>query len=243
MRKNINRDSHIPLYVQLMDLIIKGIHENEYPVGSKLPTERELCAIYQVSRITVRQALKELEQRKYIIKQHGKGNFVLNTNVNTSTLAVFSFSENAKKQGQKPMTKVTEFEIVPASEEIAKILNISLEEDIIKCVRLRYVDNQPKMYELSYLPRKLFRHLNAKDLEKYSMYDIFSKDYQLEVERAVEEFSCTLLNDKEAHFLQSKPRKPAILIKRVAYHQDIVVEYTLTVVNDKDFYMKIEHNK
>lgn len=70
-----------PLYEQLMDAIIENIRNQTYKRGDKLPTETELESIYKVSRITVRRAVKELCDKKILVKKQGKGTFVLDTNL------------------------------------------------------------------------------------------------------------------------------------------------------------------
>lgn len=71
----IDKESKIPLYIQLMNIIIYKI-EHFMHEDDQLDSEREICQKYDVSRTTVRQALDELEKKKYIYKVQGKGNFI-----------------------------------------------------------------------------------------------------------------------------------------------------------------------
>lgn len=74
LMSTINKNSNIPLYVQLMNILIEKI-ESSMEENEKLDSEREICKKYAVSRTTVREALDELEKNNYIYKVQGKGNF------------------------------------------------------------------------------------------------------------------------------------------------------------------------
>ena len=101
----IDKLSKTPLYVQLMDILIDKI-ENYMEENDQLDSEREICEKYALSRTTVRQALDELEKEKYIYKMHGKGNFVASRRMEQELLKVYSFTDETKKLGKKPSSKV-----------------------------------------------------------------------------------------------------------------------------------------
>ena len=65
-----------PLYQQLYDAILNKVRSGEYQVGEKIPSEEQLMTIYGVSRVTVRNAIKQLVDENILIKRHGKGTFV-----------------------------------------------------------------------------------------------------------------------------------------------------------------------
>ena len=65
-----------PLFQQLANTLRTAIETGEYPAGSRLPTENELCQKYSVSRVTVRKALDELSHSEFLVRKPGKGTFV-----------------------------------------------------------------------------------------------------------------------------------------------------------------------
>jgi GntR family transcriptional regulator len=75
MKDLINFDSHIPYYIQLMDILRDKIQQKDWAPGDQIPGEKYLCEHYQVSRTVVRQALRELEFEGVIHRQKGKGTF------------------------------------------------------------------------------------------------------------------------------------------------------------------------
>src|SRR5512139_2154330 len=74
--KTVDRESQQKLYVQMYSIIKDKIEQREWPAGSQISTEDELCAIYNVSKATVRMAIAELVRNGYLRKQQGKGTFV-----------------------------------------------------------------------------------------------------------------------------------------------------------------------
>ncbi|NMB07943.1 MAG: GntR family transcriptional regulator, partial [Tissierellia bacterium] len=89
----IDKTSRMPLYYQLMDIIIDMIDSGELVEDDQLPSERELCEIYDISRSTVRQAIQELEKEGYIYRVHGKGTFVSKEKFRQELLEFYSFTE------------------------------------------------------------------------------------------------------------------------------------------------------
>ena len=98
-----------PLYDQLVDLLLSKI-ENEMSPGDVLPSERELCETYGLSRTTVRLALAELETQGYVVRKHGKGTFVADTSREaTNLMGTYSFTEQMRKMGRVPKTTILDF--------------------------------------------------------------------------------------------------------------------------------------
>ncbi|ASN07286.1 GntR family transcriptional regulator [Virgibacillus necropolis] len=223
-----------------MEDLIKKIKNQAYRENDKLPSERELCEIYDMSRITVRQALQELEREGFIYKLHGKGTFVAPKSYNQNLVKLYSFTEEMKEIGKKPTTNVVSFNEIAVDERLADKMNLEPLDEVFQVVRLRLADHEPLMYETSYLPKKLFPHLTKSDLEQKPMYDVFYEEYQVNVTKAVERFSATMIRKEEAAHLQMLPEQPAMLIKRYAYHDKNLIEYTISVARGDKFDYTVE---
>lgn len=236
----MDKTSRVPLYLQLMETIINEISENKYLVDEKLPSERELCDLYDVSRITVRQALQELEREGYIYKLHGKGTFVSPTSFNQKLVKLYSFTEEMKKLGKNPTTQVISFEKMKADERLASRMSLDEQKDVYQIIRIRLADDDPLIYETSYVPTDLFPGLTKNELEKRPMYDIFKEDYGIVVDRAIERFSATVIRKKEAEHLDTFFNQPAMLVKRFAYNKDNLIEYTISVTRGDKFEYTVE---
>lgn len=236
----MNKKSRVPLYLQLMDDLIEKIKTQQYRENEKLPSERGLCEVYDLSRITVRQALQELEREGFIYKLHGKGTFVAPKSYNQNLVKLYSFTEEMKAIGKYPTTKVLSFQEIAVEERLANKMGIQPYDEVFQFVRLRLADGEPLMYETSYVPKKVFSDLTKADLMERPMYDIFYDDYAIGVTKAVERFSATMTREEEAVHLQMYPEQPAMLIKRYAYHKEQLIEYTLSVARGDKFDYTVE---
>lgn len=226
----------------MMNKLIVQIEEDTYEAHEKLPSEREFCELYGLSRITVRQALQELTLEGYIYKEHGKGTFVAPKSYNQKLVKLYSFTEEMKKLGKTPSTKVVSFQKMVADDRLCQTMKLPLLSEVFQVVRLRIADDEVLIYETSYLPKSIFPQITADDLVKKPMYDVFLKDYDIGVTRAVERFSATNVRDTEAEYLEMNLSLPAMLIKRYAYHHDTLIEYTISVARGDKFDYTVELN-
>lgn len=238
--QRLDKQSKIPLYLQLMDSLIKKIKAQTYRENEKLPSERAFCEIYQLSRITVRQALQELEREGYIYKLHGKGTFVASKTYNQNLVKLYSFTEQMKKMGKQPTTDVLSFQTIGVDERLALKMELQPFEEVYQIVRLRLADYEALMYETSYVPKKLFPYLTKEELENRAMYDIFNEDYQIGVTKARERFQATTVRKEEASYLQMEKGQPAMLIKRYAYNENALIEHTISIARGDKFDYTVE---
>lgn len=144
-------DNHsMPLYLQLKmaikDLIVSG----DIQKGEKIPSEFELCKKYDVSRITVRNALSELEVEGYLIKKQGKGTFATSPKLFRPLEDSIGFTDSCKAAGMESSSIVLKREIQPLNEEMKKNLKLSERDQILYIQRLRLADGEPLMIENNY---------------------------------------------------------------------------------------------
>jgi len=231
----IEKDSRVPLYYQLMDIIIDQINSGTYKENDKLPSERELCEIYDISRATVRQTIQELEREGYIYKVHGKGTFVSQERFKQELLKFYSFTEEMKKIGKTPSSRVIDFEIIHLEERIALKMNLKEGEKAYKFTRLRIADDQPMMLETSYIPYDRFDGIAKEELEKQPMYDIFTKKYNCLITKAEEGFQAVSTSERESVFLQNQVNSPSMMIERTTYEGHNIIEYTVGIARGDRF--------
>lgn len=117
MLKN-NLSIYYNIYLGLKDKIEKG----ELKISSKLPAERELMKIYNVSRTTIRQALLKLENEGLIHKIHGKGNFVSENIIKQELNNFYSFNDKMLSIGKKPSSKLIDYRIIKCNNFFLKFL-------------------------------------------------------------------------------------------------------------------------
>lgn len=235
----IKKGDRVPLYYQLMDIIIEDIRSGEYKENDKLPSERELCEMYDISRATVRQTIQELEKDGYIYKQHGKGTFVSPEIFKQDLLKFYSFTEEMKKIGKKPSSKVLRFETIDIDDKIAKKMKVNVGAKVYKFTRLRLADEKPIMLETSYIPYSRFEGIKRNDLEEKAMYDIFTKKYNAVFSKAEESFQPVLTREDEAKLLGNEPGSPSMMIERITYEGDNIIEYTIGIARGDRFKYRV----
>lgn len=240
----LDASSEKPLYLQLVDRLEMEIRESML-ANDKLSSERELTQIYGVSRITVRLALQELEKRGLVYKKHGKGTYVSEITDSAVDLSTaYSFTEQMKKLGKEPRTKILSFRVVEPPESIAQQMQITSGQKIFEIERLRLANNIPMMIERTYIPYALFEGLTEDMLKKHSLYDIFRDQFGEVVRLADEEFYASIALDNEAQLLDIHSGNPVLHLLRKTYNtKNIVIEYTFSIARADQFRYKITHQR
>lgn len=149
----IDKNSPVPLYYQLKQLLIQKLQQKQLKPGQQLPTEEGLQHEYDISRTTVRQALRELEVEGWITRQAGKGTFVTETKVREGTEPFNVSAAFFESYGIEMSWKVisAEFEIVPL--HIAERLGFPVGEKTFCLRRVRLANQEPIGYSVVYLAK------------------------------------------------------------------------------------------
>ena len=125
----INRQSKLPLYHQLYEILRDDILSGEWQPGDMIPPESELVKRYQVSRTTVRQVLDMLVNEGLIYRQQGRGTFVAHPTVEQALVRIISFTDDMRQRGFKPGTTVLSSGLIPAPQDIAEKLEVEPGEE------------------------------------------------------------------------------------------------------------------
>lgn len=232
--------SKSPLYYQLAEIIINDIKEKNLQENDRILTEREYCEKYNLSRSTVRQAIAYLEKKGYIYKVQGCGTFVSSRVMKQKLLKFYSFTEEAKKQGKTPSSKILSFKEKKADEKICKELNINRDDKVYELQRLRLADDEVVMYEKTYLLEKKMQGLSKNILLENPLYDILQNRYNISFTKATERFSVLLADEKIAEILTIPQGSPIIRLQRWTYTGMEIIEYTVSLVRGDRFEFEVE---
>ena len=231
----LDKNNRTPLYSQLMDVLIdkikNGMEENE-----RISSERDICAIYDVSRTTVRQAISELEREGYIYKKRGKGTFVASQKFSQDLESFYSFTEEMKKLGKVPSSKVLKFEILISSNDIVNKMKLIQGDLVYKFTRLRLADGEPMIIETTYVPYNMFPGITEQKLNDIALYDIFRDFFNESVEYAEEAFLPVLANEGETKYINVEVGSPSLKITRYAFNKfNKIIEYTVSIARGDRF--------
>ena len=153
----LDQKASTPLYEQLKNAIRKEIDEKKYSSGDRMPSEAELEKLYNVSRITVRRAIKELCDEEVLVRRQGKGTFVIGEE-NRARLdcGVEGFHESIRKNGRSVSSEIVDKQIIKVTASYARDLEIDLDDEVVYLKRVMYADNKPIMIDNNYIPVKRF---------------------------------------------------------------------------------------
>jgi GntR family transcriptional regulator len=233
------KNSKLPLYYQLAEKITEEIKNNNLKEDEKLPSEREYCERYKVSRSTVREAVKHLEQTGLLYRIQGKGTFVSPKMMKQNLLEFYSFTEEMKKIGKTPTSIIKSFKIITADNEISKKLNIQEKSRVYFLERIRLADEIPIMVEKTYLPLSRFPRLTKNDFIENPMYTVFMNEYNVTFEKAVEKFSVAKPAKDILKKLLLMPDIPCIKLERSTYEKDKIIEYTIGIIRGDRFQFEV----
>lgn len=209
-----DRDS-TPLYLQLRDMIKGLINSGEIKKGDKIPSENELCQKYNVSRITVRNALSQLEEEGYIIKKQGKGSFATKPKLFRPLLDTISFSESCKIAGMTSSSLVLKREILPLNEKLKNELKLTDDDKILYIQRLRLANGEPIMLENNYYSYQHYAFLIDEPLTG-SLYELLKEKKNIICNQAISNIITVTVADKElVKLLQVPIGAPLFVMKGV----------------------------
>lgn len=226
-----NTHLYYQVYTKIKDKIISG----EYKEGDKLPSERKLCDEYDVSRITIREALDNLEAESLIQREHGKGSFVLGNQYNQKMNNLYSFKDEVEKSGDKASTKVLSIQRILPSIYIQEKMQLKSFQEVYELKRLRLANDKPLVFETSYLPLKNCEGLDRFDFNEVSLYETLNTHYHIQINHAYETLTAKNITKEQAQHLEKHVNDPCMFIERYSFVNDEIIEYTESVASGKDY--------
>lgn len=215
------------LYRDVADKLKEDIMSGRYPIGSFLPTETELEATFNVSKITVRKAIELLAADEYVEKRSGRGTTVLSNRPYNKLSKGTTFSQLLEKTGKEYTKKNLSYELVElAPEHPAYSL---MGKEVMRLRRMYYFDHQPFIYYEYHLPKQL-KGTSIEVFEEKSLYRLLD-EHRMIIDRFQDAFVATTLTEEQQKFMIT-PEVAAL--KRTRYSYDLkgeVVEYTEGIYN------------
>ncbi|MBR4289655.1 MAG: GntR family transcriptional regulator [Oscillospiraceae bacterium] len=204
---------NIPKYMYIKLVLINKIQTGELSVGVKLPTEKEMCAAYDCSRLTVRKALEELQREGYINKVQGLGTFVKERNPQKQDLStITSCSTLIRSQNMVPTKKILSYAIVPCSAEVAQQLQIGTGMPVLEYSRVYYGNGIPVIYSRSYFNASLIPGIDHLNMENESIIALLKDTYKMELNCSNRELRAILADETTARLLSVSPQFPLLQV-------------------------------
>ncbi len=234
----IDKNSVIPIYYQLYNLLLDLIDNNVYKPHDRLPSENELALKYGISRQTAQRSINQLVTQGMAYRVKGKGTFVADKTITYSVTASLSYSAEIIGLKKALQNKLIHIKEIPASTGIAKKLGVEEGAPVYSIQRVRLVDNVPMSLQTSYLPKFLVPDLIDKKFEEGSLFKTIKKEYGHEVGTASEFLRAVRADAYEAKTLNVNKNDPMLLLERVTRTKSgKILEYVKTILRgDKSIF-------
>jgi GntR family transcriptional regulator len=204
------------LYLSVKNEIEELIAKGEIKPGDKLPSEYDLAKRFAVSRMTLREALRALEEEGWLARKQGIGTFVRVTSPRIKSILDINYgvTEMIKNMGFEPGTKEMRIEEVRADSQIVKALNVEKGLKIITIERVRTANKAPVVYSLDMLPASILPDPKALDRIGESIYDFLESRCNIVLSSSIARLFPTKANRKIAEKLNIKVNTPLFLIEQ-----------------------------
>ena len=229
-----------PLYIQIYKTILASIKDGEYKENTPLPSERELCDKYFVSRSTIRQTISLLKEGDFVYTVQGKGTFIKPQVFVQPLTKVYSFTDTLKNDNVIIQNRIVEYARETADSALTKITGYGEKNAFHKLTRLRSAKDYPLMLETTYLPFSRFIRLDIEAVENGSLYDYLQKNYNFKADKVKETIRPIMPQAKERKLLQISANVPCILLERFSYEEDLLIEYTRSVIRGDKYIFRVD---
>ncbi len=232
----LSRDEHEKLYMQLFEILKRKIENKDWTQGMQIPTEDQLCKMFNVSRATVRNAVLELVRQGYLVRQQGKGTFVSNNYISEGLIMTTVFKKLWVEDESVYSKEILAKTVMMPVGGLSKELNVPENRHVIYIKVLWLFKENPSILQESFIPFNICPQILEEDLESQSIIDLFEKKYSIRITSVNNYFELQFLNKEIAQSLQVAEGEPTIYLTQKVFSGD-------TVILLNRFYKKNDGNK
>jgi GntR family transcriptional regulator len=214
-----------PKHAQLRDALAE-LATSELAPDQAMPSERELMTTYDVSRATVRKAIDGLVADGLLTRVHGRGTFVARPRLE-SRLHLASFSQDMRRRGFTPSTRLLAVELDRPPADVASALELSEDGKAWRLERVRLADGQPIALENGWYPQALLPGLDRHDLGG-SLYELFRDVFAMTIDAAEQTLWGESADDVVAERLDAPVHTPLLVFRRVSSAAGKPLEYVVS---------------
>lgn len=235
--KQMVDDNSLPLYIRLKEAILHDILDGTLKAGERLPSERELCQMHGVSRITVRQAVAELANEGFVRRTHGKGTYVLERKVEQELFStVTPFESSLLSKGIKPSTRLLESRVRENTYQLSKKLNAPISQSIVEITLLGFGDGIPIAFYTSYFTCDLGMKMQEfavqlHESEKpFTTRDLYQYIPEIKIGAIHQNFEASIADKYISDKIGIKKGAPILIVKSTVFsNNDEPLEYKIAI--------------
>lgn len=211
----IRLDGPSPLYMQIAEILRHEILQGTYQSNQQMPSESDLMSTFDVSRITVRQALGNLQSEGLIFRVYGKGTFVSRPRAFQDLGSLQGFGTAMREMGYETHSKVLSVRTVVAPQRVRD--RIAISDRMTEPRRLRFLNRAPISLDVSYLPSNIGQRVAKADLANRDVFSVLENDCQIVLGYADLRMSSVLATDELREVLGVEEGAPILFIERVIH--------------------------
>ncbi|EPH6763305.1 GntR family transcriptional regulator [Cronobacter dublinensis] len=224
-----------PKYRQIADTLRQQISDGVLKPGDALPTESTLQTQFGVSRVTVRQALKQLTQEHIVESVQGSGTYVKEERVRYDIYQLTGFQEKLADRKVETRSEVLLFEVIKAGDTLAKKLQLAPADKVWHVKRVRFIKQKPVILEETWMPLQLFPDLTWEVMEQ-SKYHYIEQVKKLVIDRSEQEIVPVMPDAEVVRALGIDSAKPILEKNSCGYLRDgRVFEYSRNLFKSDDY--------
>lgn len=211
--------SPLPLYVQIRDSLRRQILDGTYQVHERLPSENEMMSVFGVSRITIRQALRDLHNEGLVFSAQGKGTFVSKPKAVQNVQRLEGFGEAMAAQGYEASARVLSIQQLKAPKAVAAALDLQPGDEAVEVKRVRYLNRSPVCIENSYFPMDVGRQMFSLDLSG-DIFPMLENLFGIPLGGADISLDAILADDETQQYLNLKTGEAILRVERLTHNRD-----------------------
>ena len=223
----LDRESPLPLWAQLLDDLKSRISEGEFV--ERFPTDKEMIEQYHVSRQTVREAVRRLEQDGVVIRHRGRGTVLTEHRFEQQLGTVYSLFRELEKAGHTQGSKVIVQDCV-INVALAREFGIDENHEFFHLERVRYASGLEVAIDKVFIPMKFAGPLLGVNFDHTGLYDELERLCQIVPTKGEERLSPVILSDQESAVLGCTSPAAGLLILRTTYFGEVKLEHRETLV-------------
>jgi len=218
-----------PLWRQAEQSLRASIESGEWPVGTQVPNEDRLSAVLGISRITVRHALRKLEEAGLVRREQGRGTFVRSATMVAGARGLTSFTEEMATLGLAVGSRLLSADTSAATTEVAAALEIDVGSPVTRMRRLRLGNDAPIGIQTAHLPSRRFPDLLGWVADG-SLYETLRARFGLVPREAREVYRVGTIGEDDAALLGQPAGTPAFAVERVTLDDKGPFEFTVSTM-------------
>ncbi|MVB10004.1 HTH-type transcriptional repressor DasR [Caprobacter fermentans] len=210
------------------------IIENRFEANQKLPSERDMCAMWGFNRTTLRSAIRRLVAEGVLYNRVGSGTFVAPQKLVRNLQDAEGFGSAARAAGRTPGTRLIRAGFREASKQISQKMKLPLGHRMFELIRVRLLEDEPVLMETAYLDARRLQGIENYDFSKLSLYSVLQEHFNIKIIHGEEKLNVTYTDEEEAAFLGIPEGVPVLYQTGVVSDENNVpVEYFKSIARSE----------